>query len=144
MSQTGKILLDDVDIYTTYGVFALRGSLNDLTRLPDMKPVSSYNWPTEDGDDVYLNNRKVEARDIVLTFLLSADDVATMWSNRDALFAVLKADGLRDLEVTTLGRKFNVYYVACMDSKFINKGKKRLELKLKLRLDVTPTESEAI
>lgn len=144
MSQASKILIDGVDIYTYYGIFSVRGSLNDLTRLPDMKPVSTYNWADENGDDFYLNNRKIEARDIILTFLLSANDISTMWANRDAFFAALSADGIRDLEVTALGRKFAVYYVACLDSKFINAGKKRLELKLKFRLDVSESESEAI
>jgi hypothetical protein len=141
MSQASKILIDGQDIYTNYGVFALRGAFNDLVKLPDMKEPSKYSWDTENGDDVYLENRKIQARDITLTLLLSGATKEEMWTNRQALFAAISADGWHDLELETLGRKFQVYYVSCESAKFINSGKKRIELRLKFRIDVSTQES---
>lgn len=144
MSQTGKILFDDVDIYTTYGVFAIRGSFNDLVRLPDMKEPSKYSWDTEHGDDVYLDDRKIQARDVSITFLLSGATKEEMWDNRQTFFEALSADGWHTLDINTLGRRFTVYYVGCEGAKFINAGKKRIELKIKFRIDVSTQESEEI
>ena len=144
MSQAGKILLNAVDIYTYYGVFAVRGSLNDLVKLPDMKPVSEYSWPSEHGDDVELTNRVIQARDIKLTFLLSGSSIADMWSKRDALLAVLTSDGWHTLEFDTLSRIFEVYYKSCESAKFINSGKKRIEMVLVFRLNVAEGESTPV
>jgi hypothetical protein len=132
--MTGQIYLDGLDVHNTYNMIAIRGSYSDLLRLPDMKEPSSYSWDTEDGDDVELTGRKYADRDIKLTFLMSASDMSKLMPKRAALFAALKADGYRTLSVTSLGRSWQLYYKSCESTKFINAGKKRLELVLKFRL----------
>lgn len=133
-TMSGKILMDTVDIYTTYGVFAIRGSLNDLVKMPDLKAPSSFDWVTSDGDDVDLRSRKVAGSDISLTFLLSGLTSSDMFDKRDALFLALKADGWRTIYFNTLGRAFQMYYKSCESAKFFNAGKKRIEMVLKFRL----------
>jgi len=134
--MTGKIFLDDNDMYTTYGVFALRGSYNDLMRLPDFKEPSSYSWHNEDGEDVDLRNRMVTGRDITLTLLLSGTTMSEMFVYRNLLFVALRADGWRDLYIEIFNRHFKLYYKSCESARFINGSKKRIQLVLKFRLGV--------
>jgi len=135
----GRIELDGLDLYDTYGVFAVRGSLNDLVKMPDLKEPSLYSWPTEHGDDVDLDDRKVAARDITLTLLLSAADTQLMFEKRDLLFDALRADGIRTFDINIFSRTFKMWYKGCDSAKFINAGKKRIEMVLKFRLEVTET-----
>lgn len=132
--MTGRIYLDDIDIYTAYNMFAIRGSYNDLLKLPDLKDPSSYSWETEDGDDVELTARKLADRDIKLTFLMSASDMSKLIPKRAALLNALKADGYRTLTILPLGRTWQLYYKGCESAKFINAGKKRIEFVLKFRV----------
>lgn len=135
MGMSGSILMDNIDLYDTYGVFAVRGSLDDLVKLPDMKEVSSYSWANEDGVDVYPVNRKTASRDITLTFLLSAVEIQQMFDLRDAFFAALKADGYRLFGFMALERAYWLLYKSCESAKFINAGKKRVEMVLKFQLN---------
>jgi len=134
-TMSGKILMDGVDVYTTYGVFAIRGSLDDLVKIPSLKVPSTFDWVTSDGDDVDLRNRKVAGSDISLTFLLSGISISDMNTKKDALFAAFKADGWRSINFTTLGITRSMYYQSCESAKFYNAGKKRIEMVLKFRLN---------
>jgi len=136
--MAGTITLDGLNMKTTYGVIALRGSYNDLVRMPDLKEPSSYSWPTENFDDADLTNRKIASRDISLTFLLSKiswDDSTDVLSLRDALFNALKADGERVLYVGHLDRSFHMYYKGCESVQYISSGAKRIKMVLKFRLN---------
>ena len=132
--MTGQITLDGVDV-STYGIFAIRGSYNDLVRLPDAKEPSLFSWPTENFDDVDLTNRKTAARDISLTFLLSADSAADMWTKRGALRIALMADGYRNLHIASLDKTFELYYKSNDSAQFINGNKLRIKMVLKFRLN---------
>jgi hypothetical protein len=129
------ILLDGLDIKSTYGVIAMRGSYNDLVGLPDMKEPSSYSWPGEDFDDVDLIDRKTASRDITLTFLLSAETIAQLWDLRAGLRNALLADGYRNLTIGALDKTFQVYYKGCQSAQFIRSSKYRIKMVLKFRLD---------
>lgn len=133
--MAGVITLDGLDIKTTYGVFAIRGSYNDLVGLPNMKEPSSYSWPTENFDDVDLTDRKVASRDITITFLLSADTPTELWNRRGALRIALTADGYRTLYIESLDRTFQLYYKGCDSATFIRGNQLRIKLPLKFRLN---------
>jgi hypothetical protein len=132
--MAGLVMLDNVDV-KTYGVFAIRGSYNDLVGLPNMKEVSLINWDTENFDDVDLTDRKIASRDITITFLLSADSADELWFNRGALRVALTADGYRNLYIATLNKTFELYYKGCEQATFINGSKLRIKLPLKFRLN---------
>lgn len=134
MARTGIILMDSNDLWTTYGVFALRGSYDDLIRLPDLKEPSSYSWAAEDGEDVDLTNRVAENRDVTLKFLMKADTMAALNTKRSALFAALKADGWRYVNFVTLNLNLYLYYKSCKAAKYIRGAVPKLELSLEFRL----------
>ena len=124
--------MDGSDLYTVYGVFALRGSFNDLLKMPSLKEPSSFNWETEDGDDVDLTNRVVEYHDVQMSFLLKGASVADMLTKRNNLLSALKQDGWRVFVFNTLGLTVSMYYKSCEATKYSKPS--TLELTLKFRL----------
>jgi len=136
MTLNGSILLDDIDVFDTYGVFAIRGSLDALVKMPTMKAPTSVSLIDQNGEMVFLQNRKVDNEDMALTFLLSGFSVEEMWRKRDALAAHLKADTTtgNKLYVRALDRYFTIYYKGCSSAKFYQNGKKRIEMVLNFRL----------
>ncbi len=134
MAYEGRVALDGLDVYTHYSVFALRGSWDDLLRLPAMKQDALYSWDNEHGDDVYLQDRKFAARDIEITFLLIAATKALLWDRRNLLLTAMAAPGVRQLYINDLGREFDVYYTDCVSAKFIRGSKPKVELRLKFRI----------
>jgi len=126
--------MDGVDIYTAYGIFAIRGSLNDLVKLPSMKPDASYSWPNEDGDDVYAQDRHKASREISLKFLLTGVEIQDMFNKRDAFLAALAADGYRLFGIRALERAYNLLYKSCDSAKFYIKSN-RIEMSLNFSLN---------
>lgn len=134
MSQAGKILLDGADIYNVYGVFAIRGSFDDLMRLPSLKPVSTVSYEHEDSEDVDLSSRQTEARDITLKFLMRSNSIQGLNTNRTALFNALKQPGIRIIVFNTILRTYEAYYKSCESATFYKSSKPKLQLTLKFRL----------
>ena len=135
MGMTGKLKLDGNDLFEEYGVFAIRGSFNDFVKMPDLDEPSSNKWSGEDGEDVYLVNRTVSARDISLTFLMSADTIPALLVNRNALFVALRADGWRVLYIEQFDREYKLYYKTCESAEYIRGSKYRIKMVLKFRMD---------
>ena len=127
--------MDGDDLYTTYGIFAVRGSLHDLVKLPSMKPDSSYSWPGENGDDIDTTDRKTAAREITLTFMLVATEVQQMFDFRDAFFSALRADGYRLFGFNALEREYALLYKSCDSAKFLPGSKYKIEMTLKFALN---------
>lgn len=136
MTLDGKITIDGTDIWTTYGIYALKGSFDDLVKLPVMKAPTSVSPIDQNGENVYLQNRKVDNEDITLKLLLTGSSIADMFAKRDALTAKLIADcpGGNAWYFTTLNKTYHMYYKTCTGAKFINAAKKRIELTLTFRL----------
>lgn len=139
--REGRIQMDGVDVYTAYSIFAVRGSWDDLVRLPAMKTDALYSWPTEHGDDVYLQSRKFAARDIELTFLMVAASKALLWQRRELLIAALAAPGYRRFNINDMGKDFDLYYIDCLGAKFHRGTKAKFELRLKFRIKQTTTDN---
>ena len=135
MALNGQILMDGLDLWTTYGIFAVRGSLNDLVKLPSMKEDASYSWPGEDGDDIYTSDRQTAGRDVSISFLLVGAEVQDMFDKRDAFLAALRADGYRTLGINALERSYDLLYKSCESAKFIKGAKHKIELILKFQLN---------
>lgn len=139
--MAGMITLDSVDL-SDYGVIAIRGSYNDLVKMPSLKAVSSFSWDDMDFEDVDLNNRKLEPDNITLTFLMSYSNLRGLFTKRDLLLNALKADGWRYLYVEGLDQTFKLYYVGCDSATFIKGFKYRIKMALKFRLNYTEPEAE--
>ena len=135
MGLIAQIMMDGNDLWTNYGIFAVRGSLNDLVMLPSMKEDSAYSWPGEDGEEIDATDRHSAGRDISLTFLLVGAEVQEMFDFRDAFFTALRADGYRTFAINALERSYDLLYKGCDSAKFIRGAKYKIEMVLKFHLN---------
>lgn len=127
-----RILLDGDDIKTTYGVDSLRGSWNDLAKLPDAKKDVEIDRHNENSREYWLTNRKTDSRQVELEFLISSYDAVHLYEFRDALLAKLMEDGERELVIAALMRTFKLKYDSCTSANYIKgTGVKRFKLRLK-------------
>ena len=51
----GHLIIDGVDIYNSFGVFAIEGGCKDIASFPDMKQPEIYDWAERDGIEVDLS-----------------------------------------------------------------------------------------
>jgi hypothetical protein len=109
--MTGEVTIDTIDIWTTYGAFLLPGSYNGLLQPSKRKASLSNNWPEENGLEIDLATAKYEAKEVDLSFILSASNETEWWTRYNAFFTLLKASGERSLYVTELNQTFLVYYI---------------------------------
>ncbi len=129
-----KISIDNYDLDEAFNIISVRGSYNELTKMPNLKKPSTVNFEDEDFEDVYLKNRKISPSEISLTFLISSDSAIDLFRKRDAFFNLLKKNGRRTIYIASIKRNFYVYYLSCDNCKYYNSGKFRLLLKLKFKL----------
>ena len=119
-----------------YGIIAIRGSYNDFVKLPTLKAPSLYSWPDQDNDDVDLSvARKVEASDITMTFLMSADTMPHLMSKKDEFFMNLQFPQWIYLYIGIFDKTFQMYYKGCDSAEFIRGSKYRIKMVLKFRLN---------
>lgn len=131
--MAGLITYNGYDL-AQFGVMAVRGSYNDFLKLPSFKESSTYSWEDEDNEDTDLRNRRVNASDVTITFLLSANTVTELMSFRSELINLFQQDGWQGLYIDTLKTTYYVYYKSCDSATFINATKKRIKLVCKFRM----------
>lgn len=117
-----------------YGVRVLKGSLSEITRSADVKPNMLRNIASRPGaiyDDL---NVTYKSKDVKLYCLMTADDLAALWVNYDALLYDLTRSGERVLLVGALGKKFSCFYKSCQVNEFYPDGKIWLRFELTLTI----------
>mgnify|MGYP000985530723 CR=1 FL=1 len=55
MTATARLIVDGVDTFDRFGVFALETGLNDLLSYPPLKPVEANDWHEQEGIDADLS-----------------------------------------------------------------------------------------
>lgn len=83
--MTGKLFIDSVDIYTTYGIFVVANGHNDLVCYPALKDVEQNVWPDEDGIEADLTSPVLDSKEFYLRMAYGAggrfDSFIQMLSN---------------------------------------------------------------
>ena len=63
MSQEGKLYIDNMDAFATYGLVILEGGYDSLVQFPPMKAVDYVDWPEEDGIEPDLLNPILDTKE---------------------------------------------------------------------------------
>lgn len=50
-----RLLIDGIDVYSSFGVFVSNDGLNGVVEFPSIKPVETNDWQEEDGEEVDLS-----------------------------------------------------------------------------------------
>lgn len=104
--------IDGSDLYTTYGVKVIKskGGHGFLKR----KGETGHSWLDENGEEYFTESDDMifEARDIVLTCVITAASQSAFETALNSFKAALMASGLRTLILPYLSSTLSVYYVS--------------------------------
>lgn len=64
MTATARIIVDGVDTFARFGVFALETGLNDLLAYPPLKTVEANDWHEQEGIDADLSAPRLNGREV--------------------------------------------------------------------------------
>ena len=64
MTATARLIVDGVDTFDRFGVFALEAGLNDLLAYPPLKPVEANDWHEQEGIDADLSAPRLNGREV--------------------------------------------------------------------------------
>lgn len=106
--MTGRVLIDNVDIWEAYGVYVSEGGYNELLQWAPFKRISVVDWHEVDGVQPNLTNPKLDSR----TFKLS------LWGTSQGLNAVvdkLRAHAYSRISFGSLGRQYKVRVVGASE-----------------------------
>ena len=132
MKKYGDFLLDGVDL-ANYGIRVLRGTMDSVIKMPDVKEnlkrdISVSNGVSYDGAKVTFKSRTAQVK-----CLMKAASAEEFWNNRSALISALVKPGSRTITIDTLGKDIPCYYkgstVSCF---FPDRGRLWFEFTLDL------------
>lgn len=66
--MAARAYIDNKDIYTEYGMYALQGAYNELVCMPSLKKVNSNDWQEEDGVEADLESPQLDTKSVSLKF----------------------------------------------------------------------------
>lgn len=124
--------IDGKDI-SEYGIRILRGTIDSITKAPDVKEnltinLQSVNGQSYDGEKVVYKSKSVD-----LYCLMRARSLEEFWSNRNALLYDLIQPGSRTLRVAAIGKEIPFYYKSCsVQSFYPDDGKAWFEFTLSI------------
>lgn len=64
----GQLFIDGLDVYQQYGVFITQGGYDGLISYPALKPVTTNDWPDEDGIEADLEDPKLDVKEFSISF----------------------------------------------------------------------------
>ena len=72
--MTGKLFIDGVDAYTSFGVFVTSGGYNELVSFPPLKSVALNDWPETDGVEPDLLNPVLDMKEFRMSFNMLSEN----------------------------------------------------------------------
>lgn len=116
--MTGKLFINGLDAWTTWGVYLEDGSYENLLAGEEMKPYTTNKSRSEDGVSVSIKNPRLETRSVNVVFCFT-NKGAEFLTRYDAFLSVLRAgkvDGTKilplEIKVPELGKTYRLIYEA--------------------------------
>lgn len=108
-----RVLIDNIDIYATYGAMISKGGLNGVLALPPSKKVSSNDWAEDDGiepdlSEIYLDKRSLS---IPFVFLASYDKI-------EAFLAFLESTAYHSINFDKISLTKRFRYISSTSLKY--------------------------
>lgn len=66
--RTSNVIINGVDIFSTYGAIIAKDGYKELIQWPAMKAVSGNDWQEEDGFEPDLSDPRLDSREMTITF----------------------------------------------------------------------------
>ena len=109
--------------FTDYGVRILKGTLDEVMKIPNVKANLLRNIGTQSGA-LYDGKRVTyKSKDVKIQCLMRAETLTELWRNYDALLLDLIRPDERSLWVNDLEQEFPFHYKSCQVTEFYPKDK---------------------
>lgn len=69
--MTGELYIDNIDVYTQFGVWITEGGYDGLLSFPALQDPDKNIWPEEDGIEVDLSTPTLSGKEVSITFVAS-------------------------------------------------------------------------
>ena len=130
--------------FTDYGVRVLKGTLDEVKKIPVVKTNLLRNIGIQagalyDGKDV-----TYKSKDVKINCLMRADTLEELWCNYDALLYDLILPNTHNLWVRELNKEFPFYYKSCQVTEFYPTDKIWLQFTLTVTFTTFYSEYEDI
>lgn len=106
--MSGYLFVDDVDVYTTYGVYVEGTSWCALVAWAPLKDPESNDWHEEDGVEEDLSAPVLDTREVTLTFAYNAGV-----SNFVAFVEAITDGAVHTFDAQYIGRTYKLRLVKC-------------------------------
>jgi len=104
--------------FTDYGVRVLKGTLDEVKKMPTVKTNLLRNISTQMGALYDGKNVTYKSKDVKINCLMRADTLDELWRNYDALLYNLILPNTHNLWVRELNKEFPFYYKSCQVTEF--------------------------
>lgn len=84
MTTQARIIIDGIDTFDRFGVFALESGINELISYPPLKDVASNDWHEQEGIDVDLSAPRLDGRIVSVKIGVSGEI--------DSIFAITRLE----------------------------------------------------
>jgi len=108
--MTGFFSINDLDIFTAYGLMAQKGFYAELLKMPTRKAGYTRNWPDQNGTERDLNYIEYENRSLELKFGLYAQSEQEFYSKYKALKTFFLTTLEFNLKALQMNRLFKLRY----------------------------------
>lgn len=109
----GDFKINGKDAFTEYGLIFMPGVNSELLKMPKKKPVYTYSWADEDGDQVDLDApNQFESISYKLQFVHYGANQDDFYAKYNALRAfIIDTKGYFNLDALKMNQRFRVAYV---------------------------------
>jgi hypothetical protein len=109
----GKLTIDGVDAYATYGLVIPKGGFNGLAQMPPLKKVDFNDWSFQDGIEPDLTDTKLDTSTFSITFFTFSE------AKLNSFFAKMTDGAIHTFVFTEIGLTKRIRYVSCTSRKSI-------------------------
>lgn len=64
----GKLIVDNVDVYSTFGIYIAQGGYESLVSAPSLKAIDTNDWPDQDGIEPDLSEPALDSKEFSISF----------------------------------------------------------------------------
>ena len=123
--MTGDLIIDGVDIYSTFGGYTLEGGLNDIMAWPAAKEVHVESWQERDFVDADLEEIRYAAKEATINFAFRGDI-----RNIIDFYNWFKVKDIRAFNFASVGRQFNLRFIGYESLSYDVSGRQLLSIKV--------------
>lgn len=103
--MSGRLIVDDADVYASYGMYVVAGGWNELVAWPSLKSVNYNDWFEENGIQPDLSAPKLDEKTFSIRFSVTSKDGYT------SFISMLASKPYHTFKCNEIGRSYKLRLV---------------------------------